>query len=147
MRPRDQREVFSPTRTYLGDDRWPVGGDKSASTLSPVDMGDWIHAFALGMQVPDLCRHSEWGKDSAYRLWLFDMAATSWATADFEKGRTEYDIVQSGPRRLWDEIEVAMRWWKEHGEPQFDRYGLTVSPHGQRVWLDRPENLVPVRLP
>ncbi|MFI0261393.1 hypothetical protein ACH4OW_20420 [Streptomyces sp. NPDC017056] len=115
--------------------------------MSPDDMGDWIHMFTIGVQVPDLFCRPEWGEDGAYRLWLFDRAATSWATADFEKGRTRYAMVQSGPRRLWEEVEAVMEWWKENGEPGFDRYGLTVSRQGQRVWLDEPGHAVPVRLP
>ncbi|MGH3314179.1 MAG: methyltransferase domain-containing protein, partial [Streptomyces sp.] len=147
MRLRDQRETFPPTSAYLGDEEWPARGDKRLSGLSPDDMGDWHHMFTLGVQVPDLFCRPVWGKDGTYRLWLFDMAASSWATADFEKGRTEYGIVQSGPRRLWDEAETVIRWWRAEGEPRFDRYGLTVSPHGQRVWLDNPDNPVPVRVP
>lgn len=68
-------------------------------------------------------------------------------TADFEKGRAEYEIMQSGPRRLWDEAESVMLWWRAEGEPRFDRYGLTVSPQGQQVWLDSPDNPVPIRVP
>ncbi|MFI9587675.1 hypothetical protein ACIHCQ_39045 [Streptomyces sp. NPDC052236] len=147
MRLRDQRETFPPTSAYLDGEEWPARGDQSVSALSPDDMGDWVHMFTLGVQVPDLFCRPVWGKKGAYRLWLFDMAATSWATADFEKDRTEYDIVQSGPRRLWNEAEAVMRWYKQQGEPGFDRYGLAVSPQGRQIWLDNPGNLVPVRVP
>ncbi|MFE4795428.1 methyltransferase domain-containing protein [Streptomyces sp. NPDC056708] len=148
MRLRGQRERFPPTHTYLGGEEWPARDDRDVSSLSPDDMGDWHHMFTLGVRIPDLFCRVDPGKKGAYRLWLFDMAGSSWATADFEKGRTEYDIVQSGPRRLWNEAEAVMRWWKAQGEPGFERYGLTVTlRQGQQVWLDDPANLVPVRVP
>ncbi|MFD7450082.1 hypothetical protein [Kitasatospora sp. NPDC059827] len=66
-------------------------------------------------------------------------AVTSWATVDREPGRTAYEVVQSGPRRLWDEVEAAWGRWDAHGRPGFERFGLTVSPDGQAVWLDTPD--------
>ncbi|MFI1652657.1 hypothetical protein ACH4XT_37795 [Streptomyces avidinii] len=51
-------------------------------------------------------------------------------------------VVQSGPRKLWDETEAAYRWWEEQGRPDFTRFGLTVGPDGQTPWLDLPNNPV-----
>ncbi|WP_405807663.1 hypothetical protein [Streptomyces sp. NBC_01187] len=156
MRPRDQRDRFPATRTFPGAADWPGEGERRTTRLSPDDVGDWHHMFTLGVRVPDLFRRVEWGKEGAYRLWLLEMSGRSWATADHEKGRTEYEVVESGPRRLWTEAEAVMSWWREQGEPRFDRYGLTVAPRGWghlpagswgRVWLDHPDNPVPVRVP
>jgi hypothetical protein len=83
------------------------------------------------------------GTDGAYRLWLHDTDVTSWATADYEKDRTEYAVVQSGPRKLWDELEAAWRWWYQQGQPGFERFGLTVDNRGHRIWLDSPDHPVP----
>lgn len=47
-------------------------------------------------------------------------------------------VRQGGPRRLWDEIEVAHAQWCEIGKPPREHFGLTVS-HGEHVmWLDEP---------
>nr|WP_169790898.1 methyltransferase domain-containing protein [Streptomyces pathocidini] len=147
MRLRDQRDTFPPTSSFPGADAWSADGEKRASSLSPDDMGDWIHMFTLGVQVPDMFCRVQAGTDGAYRLWILDMAGTSWATADYEHGRTEYEVVEYGPRQLWAEVEAVMSWWHKQGEPQFERYGLTVTSQGQRVWLDSPDNPVPVRVP
>lgn len=32
--------------------------------------------------------------------------------------------------------------WVEWGQPGIDRFGLTVAPQGQHVWLDHPNNLL-----
>ncbi|MGX7759289.1 hypothetical protein ACWQ06_11575 [Streptomyces angustmyceticus] len=49
-------------------------------------------------------------------------------------------VHQSGPRRLWGEVEAALRWWAGRGEPDHTRFGLTVAAEGQRVWLDDPDD-------
>ena len=56
-----------------------------------------------------------------------------------------YAVEQYGPRRLWDGIETACRWWRAC-RPATDRQ---VRAHcrigGQHVWLDSPAN--PVSFP
>ncbi|MCM2419749.1 methyltransferase domain-containing protein [Streptomyces sp. RKAG293] len=143
MRLRDQRTRRPPRETYLKGADWPAGGDRRLTELSPDDMGDWVHMFTIGIQSPGMFCRPEWFENDAYRLWLFDVDALSWATADFEKGRSTYVVVQSGPRRLWDEVESAMAWWNAHDRPGFERFGLTVTPDGQHVWLDNPGTPVP----
>jgi hypothetical protein len=106
-----------------------------------------VGAFALGVQVPEALPWMEAYDDGSYTLWLRDTAVTSWATADYEKDRTEFEVYQSGPRSLWDEVETAYRWWEKQGRPGFERFGLTVDGDGERVWLDSPDNPVPVRRP
>jgi hypothetical protein len=52
---------------------------------------------------------------------------------------------------LWDEIEIAYRWWTHTGSPISDRLGcggvgcgggvgLTIDPQGEQAWLDVPTN-------
>ncbi|WP_328973815.1 methyltransferase domain-containing protein [Streptomyces sp. NBC_00239] len=143
MRMRAQRKSLPPTGSFLDGGEWPGTGARSDTGLSPDDVGDWVHMFAIGVQVPDLFCRVEWGDGGAYRLWLMDTGITSWATVDYEKGRTTFPVVQSGPRRLWDELEAAWRWWDKQGRPGFDRFGLTVDDSGERVWLDSPDHPVP----
>lgn len=47
---------------------------------------------------------------------------------------------EGGPRHLWASIEAAMDFWRHHGEPGWDRFGLTITPHHQEVWLDTPDS-------
>ncbi|WP_435218795.1 methyltransferase domain-containing protein [Streptomyces sp. bgisy034] len=143
MRLRAQRTERKHVREYLKGKPWPADGARSTTALSPDDVGDWPIMFAVGVQVGDAFPWMESYKDGSYTLWLRDTAVTSWATADFEKDRREFEVVQSGPRRLWDEVERAYQWWQSQGRPVFDRFGLTVTPEGETVWLDDPQNPIP----
>ncbi|WP_173864723.1 methyltransferase domain-containing protein [Streptomyces roseifaciens] len=144
MRLRDQRTRREHVREYLKGRQWPADGVRSTTALSPEDVGDWAVMFAIGVQVPGAFPWMESYPDGSYTLWLRDTAVTSWATADYEQGRGEFEVYQSGPRRLWDEVEAAYRWWADQGRPGFNRFGLTVDGDGERVWLDSPGNVVPV---
>ncbi|MER5885143.1 protein-L-isoaspartate(D-aspartate) O-methyltransferase [Streptomyces sp. NPDC001941] len=145
MRISTQRKSFPATARFPKADRWPDVGVRSETTLSPDDVGDWIHMFAIGVQVPDLFCRVEWLDGGSYRLWLLNMRVSAWATADYVPGHEKFGVVQFGARRLWDELELAWRWWDAQGRPGFERFGLTVDDDGERVWLDSPTSLVPVR--
>lgn len=81
--------------------------------------------------------------DGSYTLWTYGKDGKTWASADYEPGANSFEVVQSGPRNLWDETEAAYRWWAERGRPDFDRFGLTVDSDGERAWLDSPHHPVP----
>lgn len=144
MRLREQRKNLPPTTRYRSEGEWQQGVTESRTELSPDDVGDWIHMFVIGVQVPDLFCRVEWGKAGAYRLALYDTGVTSWATAEYEPDRTAFRICQAGPRHLWAELEAAWRWWDRQGKPDFNRFGLTTTGGATtQVWLDSPENPVP----
>jgi protein-L-isoaspartate O-methyltransferase len=52
----------------------------------------------------------------------------------------EGKLTQSGPRRLWEEIEAIHRTWRGLGSPPRERFGLTVTPQCQTIWLDSPSS-------
>ena len=71
-------------------------------------------------------------------LWLLDFGSRSWArlshtTPDASDG--EFRVRQHGPRRLWDEVQVAHQWWVDQGRPGPDRWRFTVTSHNQRIEL------------
>ncbi|MFD6970600.1 methyltransferase domain-containing protein [Streptomyces sp. NPDC059949] len=143
MRLRQQRSSRPPFEAYLKGKPWPADGTRSTSTLSPADVGGWLEQFAIGLQVRDAFWSVERYDDGSYTLWTYSTDTQSWASADFEPDRQEYEVVQSGPRQLWDETEAAYRWWQEQGRPGFNRFGLTADNTGVRTWLDSPDNPVP----
>lgn len=70
--------------------------------------------------------------------WLLSDDRRSWATVEYVPGHDRFETEQYGPRRLWDETESAYRRWVDLGRPPRDRFGLTATARGQRVWLDEP---------
>ncbi|RCV49318.1 methyltransferase domain-containing protein [Marinitenerispora sediminis] len=64
----------------------------------------------------------------------------SWARVDYWPAKGRFEVVQRGPRDLWDEVESAYLTWIRWGAPAAERFGLTVGPDGQHVWLDRSDN-------
>ncbi|MFI7309884.1 hypothetical protein [Streptomyces hygroscopicus] len=71
-------------------------------------------------------------------MWFYGLTDRSWACVVFRAGVAEARVRQAGERRLGDEVEAAYRWWVGHGRPDHTRFGLTVGPAGQPVWLDDP---------
>lgn len=144
MRLRQQRKNLPLAEQFLDPSKWPLDAARSKTALSPDDVGDWICMFAIGVQVPDLFCRVTWGEGGSYRLWLFDTGVTSWATADYAKDRTEFEVAHGGPRNLWAELEGAYWWWHQQGRPGFERFGLTTrGGPTHKVWLDDPSNPVP----
>ncbi|WP_198545926.1 methyltransferase domain-containing protein [Actinacidiphila yeochonensis] len=142
MRLRAQRTRLRHVREYLGGRAWPADGRRSVTGLSPESVGDWPVMFAIGVRVSGAFPWAEAYGDGSYTLWLRDTAVTSWATVDYVPSREEFEVRQSGPRSLWDEVAAAHRWWEEQGRPGFERFGLTVGPAGEQVWLDSPDHVV-----
>jgi methyltransferase of ATP-grasp peptide maturase system len=49
-----------------------------------------------------------------------------------------HQVWQGGPRALWDDVEAAYEQWLALGEPTRARFGITVAPDRQEIWLDDP---------
>jgi hypothetical protein len=56
-----------------------------------------------------------------------------------EVGEHTGQVWEAGPTPLWAAVEDAHRRWCDLGEPGWDRFGLTVTPDRQWVWLDAPD--------
>ncbi|EGX59161.1 protein-L-isoaspartate(D-aspartate)O-methyltransferase [Streptomyces zinciresistens K42] len=132
-------------REYLGGEPWPSDGVKCVTPLSPEDIGDWLPMFASGLQTRGVFPWAETCDNGSYTLWLRDLAVTSWATVDYEPGREEFEVYQSGPRDLWDEVTVAYLHRDAAGRPGWERFGLTVDGEaGEHTpWLDHPSSPLP----
>ncbi|MFB4268974.1 methyltransferase domain-containing protein [Nonomuraea sp. GTA35] len=78
-----------------------------------------------------------------FRLWMCDPRDSySWAAVAWRPGSAEYEVYQVGDRPLWDEVLDAYFRWVSWGQPGRDRFGMTVTPSGQQIWLDSPGRVV-----
>ncbi|MFI0450618.1 methyltransferase domain-containing protein [Actinomadura sp. 6N118] len=48
-------------------------------------------------------------------------------------------IEHGGPADIWTQVEQAHKWWTDHGHPDVESFGLTVSPNEQRLWYQAPD--------
>lgn len=121
-------------------------GDASiSSTTARPPFGPWeAFPFAAGLRLAGLTHVSDRRGDERV-VWLYGLADRSWAATVLKDGSSESTVWQSGPRRLWDEVETAYDWWQAVGAPGIDRFGLTVDTDGQHPWLDHPDNPVGAR--
>jgi protein-L-isoaspartate O-methyltransferase len=141
MKARSQRLAWPRHDEYVTD--WP--GEAASTTALTSD--DLVGAafggvdFVLGLLVPE-CAHTVHTESGRGVAWFYGLGDRSWAVVRWAGG-TSAEVYQSGARRLWDEVEAAWHWWDGQGRPDVDRFGLTVSADGQRIWLDSPDNPLP----
>lgn len=140
---REQRIPGVSVADVIGDD-----GEDTAlaieTELHPYDVSDWDAAFTIGQRVPN-CKTRTWlpdDEDDHATFWLLDQWSGSWARLRYDPAfRDTHEVRQSGPRRLWDEVEAAYHWWVDQGSPAADRWWFEVGPDGQRVTLRGGEAL------
>ena len=117
----------------------------TTTELSPAELRHTVlafdGAFAIGLQVPE-CR--TWYEIDEERgcwraLGFEDAGSGSRAIVTADPDEPDIVIKQWGPRLLWDEVELAYRWWVHEGRPTHDRFGLSLGPEGQSCWLDEPD--------
>jgi protein-L-isoaspartate O-methyltransferase len=100
------------------------------------------HAFAVGLRVGGF-RHVAARGESGDALWLYSTSDGSWAYVYTPDDGSEGTAYQAGGRSLWDEVEAALAWYEQAGQPGVSRFGMTVAADGWRVWLDEPGNHLP----
>lgn len=77
--------------------------------------------------------------DDEKRLFLVDPGDPGqWGAAIYEPDG-EHWVYELGDRHLWEEVTEAYFRWVSWGEPGLERFGMTVTPEGQQLWLDTPE--------
>ncbi|MGG2458682.1 methyltransferase domain-containing protein [Streptomyces sp. RGM 3693] len=143
MKLRAQRLDWDQFREHVP--AFPGDADVSRTQLTLADMGGRYEParFVAGLCVPDCAHVVNPTGEGTGKAWFFDLTSRSWAAVEFRSGEPDATVYQSGPRRLWDEVERALTWWAEKGRPGVDRFGLTVSPDGiTRAWLDHPADVL-----
>jgi protein-L-isoaspartate(D-aspartate) O-methyltransferase len=134
MKMRSQRLVRPEHPDFPGD-------AVETATSVRVPLGDWEpFTFAASLLVPGVTHLVHEREDGVTVLWLYSLTDSSWAAVFYDEA-DQWEVYQSGVRRLWDVLEAAYEWWESAGEPHFDRFGMTAGPAGRpSFWLDTPEH-------
>ncbi|BCK67320.1 protein-L-isoaspartate O-methyltransferase [Streptomyces libani subsp. rufus] len=138
MKLRSQRFIPRPHSAYVKGS--VADGVESATTITETEfVGEQFgpERFAMGLRVPQCSFIVANKSDGARPVWFYSLSDDSWACVMFRDGKTAR-VWQQGPRRLWEQVENAFRWWVHRGKPEHTRFGLTVTAEGERVWLDDP---------
>lgn len=133
-----------PLESYFPGE-WPHGADETRTDLGRelAEGGSYSEvAFLLGLAVPQCTLAAGRQEDGTVTAWLYGLSDRSWAAVGWRPGEPKGEVYQCGPRRLWDAVEAAWRWWDAHGRPEVSRFGLTVTAGHQQVWLDQPDQVV-----
>jgi hypothetical protein len=141
MLDRRQRATWPAHEEYLPGGAWPATVRESETTLSLDELS--AAEFVIGLRLPDIAHTVSLDDQGTTAVWLYGLTDRSWAVAFFcQDGCTEFDVLQDGPRSLWDEVEGACRWWEREDRPSETRFGLTAGPDGHRIWLDSPDRII-----
>ncbi|MEV7596668.1 ATP-grasp peptide maturase system methyltransferase [Kitasatospora sp. NPDC089797] len=104
-------------------------GDERPTRIDPETISTWTGSWVAQLAAPSAERMGA----GAHQI-LSDVATGSQArTAPTPDGG--WTVVQRGPLRLWDQVEIAVETWQDAGEPHQEGFGITISPSGQRVWI------------
>lgn len=107
-----------------------------STTLGPCDTFYQQHLrFLLTLALPDVSvgQHGP----SLDDLIISDHAG-SWARLDKTDDGT-FLVSEAGRRALWAEVEQVHRLWQAWNQPHRERFGLSVVPERQWIWLDAPD--------
>ncbi len=67
----------------------------------------------------------------------------SWCEVELTTDDSAFrQVWEGGPTRLWVHVERAYDSWHLWDKPTWERFGLTVTPDIQVIWLDEPHNVV-----
>lgn len=124
-------------RVRAVETEWPTAATSETALHPHHYAGDRDAATAIGLRLHGV--HKVWrdGSDQGHQgtLWLYGPETGSWASVKVPD-KPPYLVEQRGPRRLFDEVEAAYRWWQDAGEPAVDDWLVTVTPAGQEITLE-----------
>ncbi|RNL84036.1 methyltransferase domain-containing protein [Halostreptopolyspora alba] len=122
----------------------PITGEERES-IARVDprriarAGPGLDVTVAGM-LPAVSVSGGTSADGSYRVALRHEPSDAHALAVRPPAASETEVTQRGSRDLWDELEAAYLAWVGRGTPGVERFGLAITPAGQYVWLDSPDN-------
>ncbi|MGW0805840.1 methyltransferase domain-containing protein [Nonomuraea sp. NPDC002799] len=122
-------------------DGTPVSGDdgsgrRSATRVDPRIIASAPAGAALAMSALTGLRIRANDGADRFVLYVLDPADPArWAAAVHDPDG-EHLAYQLGDRDLWEEVTGAHARWVAWGEPGRDRFGMTLTAGGRRIWLD-----------
>ncbi|MFI7126468.1 methyltransferase domain-containing protein [Nonomuraea sp. NPDC050153] len=122
----------------------PVADDDGSGRRSTTQVDPHTIAYApagagLAMSALTGLHLREVDEGDRFVLYVVDPADPAHWAAAVHDSDGDHLAYQLGDRSLWDEITDAYAQWVSWGEPDRERFGMTITQEGQRIWLDTPE--------
>jgi protein-L-isoaspartate O-methyltransferase len=120
-----------------------TGADGEPDAVELIDRDPWAllspdEVWPLWLRVPGWTYGVRTGADGRPHPWVASTSGTpGWArlTPAGDLWRVEH----GGPRRIWDELVAARRWWAAQRSPAPGAFGLLVDDTGShRAWFGTP---------
>ncbi|MGH3942649.1 MAG: methyltransferase domain-containing protein [Pseudonocardiaceae bacterium] len=112
---------------------------ESVTSIDPAPLAmHGLVGFVVQWHLPNVTRAHTVDDDGQP---VVDLVADDGSRAEvaMTPGPAGYRVRQYGPQRLWDRVEQAATFWNDEGQPSYDRFGITATPHSQHVWYDDPD--------
>lgn len=133
-----QARPYTTMRDFTSVDTGEGEYETRMTTIDPAVLEDRAFGFVAQVHTRDV--HPYWAHDEQERpLSGYIAPDGSWAEVYPPSDTGARQVDQGGPRRLWDEIETAYRFWVGHDRPAWTRFGLTVTRDEQYAWYSSPE--------
>jgi methyltransferase of ATP-grasp peptide maturase system len=144
LRPHPGHPLRNGEKPYVAVDK--RGASHTRTRTDPSVLSEPDFAFAAQLHLPNVRLLPPFASDDGYLL--VSTTDSSWAETSAAPGDDgRWRVGHGGPRDLWSAVERAHLMWTDAGRPGLDRFGVTASPAGQRVWLDDPDRLPAWDLP
>jgi protein-L-isoaspartate O-methyltransferase len=122
--PRQLDDLFAIARDGDGD-----GVSESPFPAINV-MGAWELWSLLSLTIPGVEHRLRQDADGTLTAWMLH-PDRSWARASSAPGATTATVHQSGPRRLWDELDRFRWWWLRNGSLPVYGARVEITPDGR----------------
>ncbi|GHC89432.1 methyltransferase domain-containing protein [Streptomyces flavofungini] len=142
---------FMMLRTQQRAIGWtPHDAEDATAELTTLDPRTIINApegaaLAIAALAPGVTQTviTEPGGDVSLLLSQADTPEGAWAAVDYSAGLDAYTVTWWGDHNLWAQVSDAYLQWVSWGQPARTRFGITVTPEDQVLWLDHPRHRVP----
>lgn len=130
-------QISGPDRFELLTEAEALGNHPRPTDLSAEALALGGFDFLAALVLRGAARLYVGTDDDQWITWLLDPRDRSTAAISTD-GNGSSLVTETGPRRLWTAVEQAHTLWQRTDHPGRDRFGLTIDPDGQRIWLDSP---------
>ncbi|WP_067485571.1 ATP-grasp peptide maturase system methyltransferase [Actinomadura hibisca] len=124
----------------VGDEHWTgtiealAGAEPRPAVIEPDIRADWTGAFVAQLGAPGAQWKARRVDGGPWVDYFVDVDAGSAASLTPEPGGG-WTVRQTGPARLWDDVETAVVRWREAGSPPQERFRIRTDGHTQTVWF------------